>query len=165
MSVNMDRPHVSSAEEEEMDQEAGYDRKCKSLGARDQNTDTTRLKCANVRCGLVSPGRVAQDAAQRAVSSHKLVKAVVFCLIFMAVEVAGGISFANSLAILTDAAYLLSDIAGFAISLLAIWVAGWEATTNQSFGFYWLEILSLLVPIQLVWLLTGILINKAIHWN
>jgi hypothetical protein len=41
-----------------------------------------------VRCGLVSPGIVAQDAAQRAVSSHKLVKAVVFCLIFMAVEVA-----------------------------------------------------------------------------
>jgi hypothetical protein len=24
-----------------MDQEAGYDRKCKSLGALDQNTDTT----------------------------------------------------------------------------------------------------------------------------
>jgi zinc transporter 2 len=46
-----------------------------------------------------------------------------------------------------------------------MWAAGWEATTNQSFGFYWLEILSLLVLIQLVWLLTGILINKAIHWN
>ncbi|CAM6046042.1 unnamed protein product [Sphagnum compactum] len=72
----------------------------------------------------------------------------------MAVEVAGGI-LANSLAILTDAAHLLSDIAGFAISLLAIWAPGWEATTNLSFGFYWLEILSLLVPIQLIWLLTG----------
>ncbi|CAK9225008.1 unnamed protein product [Sphagnum troendelagicum] len=36
-----------------------------------------------------------------------------------------------------------------------MWAAGWEATTNQSFGFYWLEILSLLVLIQLVWLLTG----------
>ncbi|CAK9224015.1 unnamed protein product [Sphagnum troendelagicum] len=83
----------------------------------------------------------------------------------MAVEVAGGISFANSLAILTDAAYLLSDIAGFAISLLAIWVAGWEATTNQSFGFYWLEILSLLVPIQLVWLLTVLAEGKQCNDN
>jgi zinc transporter 2 len=80
----------------------------------------------------------------------------------MMLEVAGGI-FANSLAILTDAAHLLSDVAGFAISLFAIWAASWEATPNQSFGFYRLEILGALVSIQLIWLLTGILVYEAVH--
>lgn len=124
--------------------------------------NTARMKCATSRCGLESAASVAADAAQRALSSRKLVKAVVLCLIFMMLEVAGGI-FANSLAILTDAAHLLSDVAGFAISLFAIWAASWEATPNQSFGFYRLEILGALVSIQLIWLLTGILVYEAIH--
>ncbi len=129
----------------------------------DQSMDNpARMKCATSRCGLESAASVAADAAQRATSSRKLVKAVVLCLIFMMLEVAGGI-FANSLAILTDAAHLLSDVAGFAISLFAIWAASWEATPNQSFGFYRLEILGALVSIQLIWLLTGILVYEAVH--
>ncbi|GLJ42345.1 hypothetical protein SUGI_0876860 [Cryptomeria japonica] len=59
----------------------------------------------------------------------------------MSLEVVGGIK-ANSLAILTDAAHLFSDVAGFAISLFAIWASGWEATPRQTFGFYRLEILA-----------------------
>jgi zinc transporter 2 len=121
-----------------------------------------RMKCASARCGLVSPGALAEDAAQRALSSRKLGKAVVFCLIFMVVETVGGV-LANSLAILADAAHLLSDIAGFVISLCAICASGWEATPSQSFGFYRLEILGGLLSIQLIWLLTGILVYEAIR--
>lgn len=44
--------------------------------------------------------------------------------------------FANSLAIMTDAAHLLSDFAGFMISLLALWVATKPATTTLSFGWH-----------------------------
>jgi len=128
-----------------------------------QMMDTgARMKCASARCGLVSPGALAEDAAQRALSSRKLGKAVVFCLIFMVVETVGGV-LANSLAILADAAHLLSDIAGFVISLCAICAAGWEATPSQSFGFYRLEILGGLLSIQLIWLLTGILVYEAIR--
>jgi cation diffusion facilitator family transporter len=128
-----------------------------------QMMDTgARMKCASARCGLVSPGALAEDAAQRALSSQKLGKAVVFCLIFMVVETVGGV-LANSLAILADAAHLLSDIAGFVISLCAICAAGWEATPSQSFGFYRLEILGALLSIQLIWLLTGILVYEAIR--
>ncbi|KAL9252893.1 Metal tolerance protein 1-like protein [Drosera capensis] len=73
----------------------------------------------------------------------------------------GGIK-ANSLAILTDAAHLLSDVAAFAISLFSIWASGWEATPRQSYGFFRIEILGALVSIQMIWLLAGILVYEAI---
>ncbi|KAF3579985.1 hypothetical protein DY000_02036103 [Brassica cretica] len=92
---------------------------------------------------------------------RKLCIAVVLCLLFMTVEVFGGIK-ANSLAILTDAAHLLSDVAAFAISLFSLWAAGWEATPRQTYGFFRIEILGALVSIQLIWLLTGILVYEAI---
>ena len=44
--------------------------------------------------------------------------------------------FANSLAIMTDAAHLLSDFAGFMISLVAIWLATRPATKTMSFGWH-----------------------------
>ncbi|CAI0394186.1 unnamed protein product [Linum tenue] len=92
---------------------------------------------------------------------RKLLMAVGFCVIFMAVEVAGGIK-ANSLAILTDAAHLLSDVAAFAISLFSLWAASWEATPRQSYGFFRIEILGALVSMQIIWLLTGIIVYEAI---
>lgn len=93
---------------------------------------------------------------------RKLLIAVILCVIFMAVEVVGGIK-ANSLAILTDAAHLLSDVAAFAISLFSLWAAGWEATPQQSYGFFRIEILGALLSIQLIWLLAGILVYEAIN--
>lgn len=112
-------------------------------------------------CGFSDPGNRAADASTRSASIRKLWTAVILCMVFMIVEVLGGIK-ANSLAILTDAAHLLTDVAGFAISLFAIWASGWEATPRQTYGFFRLEILGALVSIQLIWLLTGILIYEAI---
>ena len=43
------------------------------------------------------------------------------CFIFMVIELVGGI-LANSLAIMTDAAHLFSDISGFFISIFSIWI-------------------------------------------
>ncbi|XP_047338142.1 metal tolerance protein B-like [Impatiens glandulifera] len=90
----------------------------------------------------------------------KLYGIIFFYSVVMAVEIAGGMK-AHSLAILTDAAHLLSDIAGFFISLLAIWASGWDATANHSFGFSRLEVLGALVSVQLIWLVSGILIFEA----
>ena len=47
----------------------------------------------------------------------------------------GGI-LANSLAIATDAAHLLSDLAGFLISLFAVYIASRPATKRMSFGYH-----------------------------
>ena len=50
---------------------------------------------------------------------RKLVMASVLCLLFMIVEVIGGV-LAGSLAIATDAAHLLTDFASFMISLFSL---------------------------------------------
>ncbi|KAJ6831167.1 metal tolerance protein 1-like [Iris pallida] len=118
--------------------------------------------CRVTTCGLSDSGSNSRDAKDRQASMRKLLIAVILCVIFMAVEVVGGIK-ANSLAILTDAAHLLSDVAAFAISLFSLWASGWEANPRQSYGFFRIEILGALVSIQLIWLLAGILVYEAIE--
>ncbi|KAL0446562.1 UNVERIFIED_CONTAM: Metal tolerance protein A2 [Sesamum latifolium] len=117
--------------------------------------------CEGATCGFSDAKTSSKDAKERSASMKKLLIAVVLCIIFMSVEVVGGIK-ANSLAILTDAAHLLSDVAAFAISLFSLWAAGWEANPRQSYGFFRIEILGALVSIQLIWLLAGILVYEAI---
>ncbi|KAL1350291.1 hypothetical protein HN51_014399 [Arachis hypogaea] len=95
------------------------------LGRR--NGGVSRKFCGEAACGF------SKDSEERSASMRKLLIAVVLCVIFMSVEVVGGIK-ANSLAILTDAAHLLSDVAAFAISLFSLWAAGWESNPRQSYG-------------------------------
>nr|AAK91871.2 putative vacuolar metal-ion transport protein MTP1t2 [Noccaea goesingensis] len=117
--------------------------------------------CGEAPCGFSDAKNASGDAQERNASMRKLCIAVVLCLVFMSVEVVGGVK-ANSLAIMTDAAHLLSDVAAFAISLFSLWAAGWEATPRHTYGFFRIEILGALVSIQLIWLLTGILVYEAI---
>lgn len=42
----------------------------------------------------------------------------------------------NSLAIMSDAAHLCADLAGFVISIFAVWIAQKSPTKRMSFGFY-----------------------------
>lgn len=58
---------------------------------------------------------------------RKLIIASILCVVFMCLEVVGGVM-SNSLAIATDAAHLLTDFASFMISLFAIWFAGRPST-------------------------------------
>ncbi|KAF4366486.1 hypothetical protein CsatB_010766 [Cannabis sativa] len=117
--------------------------------------------CGEVSCGLSDVGSNSKDAKERSAAMRKLLIAVALCLVFMSVEVVGGIK-ANSLAILTDAAHLLSDVAAFAISLFSLWASSWNANPRQSYGFFRVEILGALISIQLIWLLAGILVYEAI---
>ncbi|KAJ0749209.1 putative cation efflux protein [Helianthus annuus] len=102
------------------------------------------------------------DSDQRSKSTTKLWGLMFFYLIVMAVEIVGGIK-ANSLAVLTDAAHLLTDIGGFSISLFTVWVSGWNTTPHQSFGFSRIEVLGALLSIQLIWIVSGYLIFEAIE--
>ncbi|KAH9096877.1 hypothetical protein LEN26_017218 [Aphanomyces euteiches] len=92
----------------------------------------------------------------------KLQWACLFSLIFMIAEVVGGFM-AGSLAIMTDAAHLLSDIAGFCISLFAIWVQTLPASSKMTFGFHRAEILGAIVSVLVIWVLTGFLVYAAIE--
>lgn len=63
---------------------------------------------------------------------------------FMVVQVAVG-WWANSLALLADAAHLVVDAAGVGFSLLAVWFAEKPATAEKTYGYYRVEILAALV--------------------
>jgi cobalt-zinc-cadmium efflux system protein len=65
-------------------------------------------------------------------------------LAFTAVEVAGGL-LTGSLALLADAAHMLSDNLALTIALLAVWLAGRPSTPERSFGYQRAEILAALV--------------------
>jgi zinc transporter 2 len=53
------------------------------------------------------------------IARRKLLSVSIVCFLFMFCEIIGGY-LANSLAIMTDAAHMLSDVAGFMISYFAI---------------------------------------------
>ncbi|XP_031553288.1 zinc transporter 2-like [Actinia tenebrosa] len=92
----------------------------------------------------------------------KLWIASIFCLIFMLAEFIGGY-LSNSLAIMTDAAHMLSDFAGFMISLFAIWVATRPATKKLSYGWYRAEVMGAVLSVLVIWVLTGVLVYMAIQ--
>ncbi|KAF5206350.1 Zinc transporter [Thalictrum thalictroides] len=112
-------------------------------------------------CGLSKQSKHKSELASRSNSSRKLVGLIIFGLLFIVVEVVGGVK-ANSLAVLTDAAHLLTDVAGFALSLFAVWASGWDATPRHSFGFFRVEVLGALLSVQLIWIIAGFLIYEAI---
>jgi len=93
---------------------------------------------------------------------NKLRKAVYFAVFMMFVEIFGGI-LANSLAIITDAAHMLSDVGGFIVSLVCLQLAASGATTEYTFGYKQAEVLGALLSITIVWALTACLLMKAVE--
>lgn len=126
----------------------------------DVHPEPSRLCCKSL-CAFAKHENSTWESEQRSKSVLKLGGLIVFYLLVMVVEIVGGIK-ANSLAVLTDAAHLLSDVVGFSISLFAVWASGWKATSHQSFGYNRLEVLGALLSVQLIWLISGILIYEAI---
>jgi len=92
----------------------------------------------------------------------KLIIASILCLLFMIGETVGGL-LANSLAIATDAAHLLTDFASFMISLFSIWMASRPASKKMSFGYYRAEVIGALTSVLLIWVVTGILVLMAVQ--
>ena len=93
-------------------------------------------------------------------SRYKLICSSLICLIFIIIEVVGGV-LSNSLAIATNALHLFTDLLTFIISLIAIWVAGIPTSQRMSFGWHRAEILGSFVSILISWGLTGILVYMA----
>ncbi|EXC10736.1 Metal tolerance protein B [Morus notabilis] len=121
---------------------------------------TAQLSCAST-CAFSKHEHTTLESQERSESATKLGGLIVFYLLVMLVEIVGGLK-ANSLAVITDAGHLLTDVAGFAISLFSVWASGWKATPYQSFGYHRLEVLGALLSVQLIWLISGLLIYEAV---
>ncbi|XP_065713443.1 proton-coupled zinc antiporter SLC30A2 [Patagioenas fasciata] len=114
---------------------------------------TRRSQHCHARGATGTPGR--QRRARR-----KLYLAAGICLVFMVGEAVGGY-LAHSLAILTDAAHLLTDFASIMISLFALWVSSRPPTKTMNFGWHRAEILGALLSVFSIWVVTGILVYLA----
>ncbi|EAK88341.1 cation diffusion facilitator like membrane protein transporter, 6x transmembrane domains [Cryptosporidium parvum Iowa II] len=92
----------------------------------------------------------------------RLIYAIFFCLVFTLIEVVVGI-LSNSLALISDASHLISDICSYFISLLGIHLSKRKATNTMSFGYNRAEILGALLSILLIWFMTIMLVYEAIQ--
>ena len=78
---------------------------------------------------------------------------------FFAEVIAGFLT--NSLALLSDAGHMLSDIAAMALSLFAFHIARRPATDNSTYGYHRVEILAALFNGLALWLIVGIIFTAA----
>jgi cobalt-zinc-cadmium efflux system protein len=86
---------------------------------------------------------VAHLAEARARNRRVLGAVLALTLAFTFVEVVGGL-LTGSLALLADAAHMLSDNVALTIALVAVWLAGRPSTPERSFGYQRAEILAAL---------------------
>lgn len=70
---------------------------------------------------------------------------------YCVVEFAGG-WFTNSLALLSDAGHMLSDVTAMGLSLFAAYVATLLVTSQKTFGYYCAEILAAFLNGLALWL-------------
>ena len=97
---------------------------------------------------------------QVAMFKLKIISSV--CCTFMIIEFIFGY-LAGSLAIISDATHLLSDLAGFLISLFSLIVALKPANKDFTFGYHRFEVLGALASILIIWALTVWLLIAAVY--
>lgn len=92
--------------------------------------------------------------------SGRLTWALAMTATFLVVEVIGGL-WTGSLALLADAAHMLTDVGGLALALLAIRFAARPATAQKTFGYVRMEVLSALANAVVLLLLTIYIFYEA----
>ncbi|XP_027855770.1 zinc transporter 2-like [Xiphophorus couchianus] len=98
----------------------------------------------------------------RRVARRKLLAACAVSLVFMTGEVIGGYA-AHSLAIMTDAAHLLTDFGSIVISIFSLEVSSRPQTQTMTFGWHRAEILGMFLSIVSVWAVTAVLVFSAVQ--
>ena len=79
---------------------------------------------------------------------------------FVGIEIAGGL-ITGSLALLADAAHMLTDVAGLALAVVAIRFAERPATPEKTYGYVRMEVLAALANATVLLLLTVYILYEA----
>ncbi|XP_068199100.1 zinc transporter 2 [Antennarius striatus] len=103
-----------------------------------------------------------EDSVDKLMAKKKLYIASAVCLVFMIGEVIGGY-LAHSLAIMTDAAHLLTDFGSMMVSLFSLWISSRPPTKTMNFGWHRSEILGAFISVISIWIVTGALVYLAIE--
>jgi cobalt-zinc-cadmium efflux system protein len=91
---------------------------------------------------------------------RRLYTALILTAAIAVAEVIGGF-LTNSLALMSDAGHMLTDVSALALSLVALWFAGKPANVKKTYGYYRLEILSALVNGLLLLGITAVILIEA----
>lgn len=95
-------------------------------------------------------------------AEHRDKLRIVFGLtgLFLIIEVIGAI-LSNSLALLADAAHMLTDVGGLGLALFAIWFAARPANDRKTYGYYRIEILAALLNCLILLAVSAYIIFEA----
>jgi cobalt-zinc-cadmium efflux system protein len=96
----------------------------------------------------------------RHTETRRLRLALAISSVYFFAEVIGGF-LTNSLALLSDAGHMLSDIAALALSLFAFRIAKRPATVSSTYGYHRVEILAALFNGLMLWLIVGVIFAAA----
>lgn len=97
------------------------------------STSTGQHGSAHAKDSCTDAVVLSEDELARRNAMKRLKIASALCVAFFCVEVVGGY-LAGSLAVLSDAAHLFSDMASFIVAIFANYLAGLPSTTSHTFG-------------------------------
>ncbi|OGE23095.1 MAG: hypothetical protein A3J42_00750 [Candidatus Dadabacteria bacterium RIFCSPHIGHO2_12_FULL_53_21] len=89
-----------------------------------------------------------------------LIVVLILTATFMVVEAASGF-YTGSLALLSDAAHMLTDVFALSLAYLALWFSVKPPTLSNTYGFYRAEILAALINGILLFVISGVIIIEA----
>lgn len=92
----------------------------------------------------------------------KLTCIVVICSLFILIESIGAYV-SESIAIFTDVAHLLSDLVGFILSLVSVYLSKKSSNDKFSYGYIRAEVIGALFSVVIIWVLTIWIIIEAIN--
>lgn len=92
--------------------------------------------------------------------SRRLMWALALTAGYFVAEVVGGLM-TNSLALLSDAGHMFSDIAALVLTICAFQIARRPATSKRTYGYHRLEILAALINGLILWLVVGVIFTEA----
>jgi len=98
--------------------------------------------------------------SNQASNKRRLWTALSFCTIFMLVEFLGGF-FSHSLALMSDAAHMLTDVVSYGISIAAILLGERPPNALYPYGYGRAQVLGALASLVLTWGLTLLLVIEA----
>lgn len=96
----------------------------------------------------------------RSNETRRLKLALAITSVYFVAELVGGL-LTNSLALLSDAGHMLSDIAALGLAIFAFQMARRPATTKRTYGYHRLEILAALINGLALWLIVGAIFHEA----
>ncbi|TMA11896.1 MAG: cation transporter [Deltaproteobacteria bacterium] len=97
---------------------------------------------------------------ERTTEINRLTWALAITTVYFFAELIGGL-LTNSLALLSDAGHMLSDIAALGLSLFAFRMARRPATAQKTYGYHRLEIVVALLNGLALWLVVGMIFHAA----